>query len=130
MNTAIGINVRNDQNVAYADLIVDGHKAFETRASDTLRPYVGKRVCIVRTGAGKARAIGSAVVGEPIVVDEAAFAAMRDQHHVPAGSAFDIKPGATKHLYPMLDPVRFAFDLPVAHGIVSRRVILPTDFRL
>ena len=56
----IGINVRSDRNVDYADLIVDGRKRLETRNTDSLRPYVGRRVSIVKTGRGKAMAIGAA----------------------------------------------------------------------
>ena len=56
----MGINVASDRKAGrrYADLIVDGHKTLESRNSDTLRPYVGKRVAIVRTGEGPAKAIG------------------------------------------------------------------------
>ena len=44
-----GINVRTDGDMNYADLIVSGKKQFETRQTDSLRPYVGKRVGIVET---------------------------------------------------------------------------------
>ena len=40
----IGINVRNDGNIDYAGLIVDGKKKYESRKTDSLRPYVGKTV--------------------------------------------------------------------------------------
>jgi len=121
----IGINVRSDQKsgLRYADEIVDGNKKYETRDSDSLRPYVGKRIAIVRTGEGTAKAIGEATVGEPIVVDEAQFNRMRSEHLVPAGSAFDIKPGSKKYLYPMLNPVRFDEEKDVGAGIVARKVI-------
>jgi hypothetical protein len=121
----IGINVRSDTKagIRYADEIVDGNKAYETRDTDSLRPYVGKRVAIVRTGEGPAKAIGEVTVGKPIVADQDMFHRLRDQHLVPAGSAFDIKPGSTKHLYPMHDPVRYDNERGVGAGIVARKVM-------
>lgn len=120
----MGINVASDTKAGlrYADLIVDGHKTLESRNSDTLRPYVGKRVAIVRTGEGKAKAIGEVTIGEPKVVNQRQFRAMEDEHKVPKGSRFDINT-PTKHLYPMHDPVRYEEERDVGHGIVSRQVI-------
>jgi hypothetical protein len=119
----MGINVRSDKkaNLQYADLIVDGHKTYESRNGDTLRPYVGKRVSIVRTGDGPAKAIGAVTVGEPMVVDRKKFRKMEKQHLVPEGSAFDIASG-TKHLYPMHEPERYESERDVGHGIVARKV--------
>jgi hypothetical protein len=121
----IGINVRSDQKsgLRYADEIIDGNKKYETRDSDSLRPYVGKRIAIVRTGEGTAKAIGEVTVGEPILVNETQFNEMRSEHLVPAGSTFDIKPGSKKYLYPMLNPVRFDEEKDVGAGIVARKVI-------
>ena len=120
----MGINVASDTKAGlrYADMIVDGHKTLESRNSDTLRPYVGKRVAIVRTGEGKAKAIGEVTIGEPKVVNQRQFRAMEDEHRVPKGSRFDINT-PTKHLYPMHDPVRYEEERDVGHGIVSRQVI-------
>lgn len=119
----IGINVRSDKTVDYADLIVDGKKYYESRRSDSLRPYVGRRVGIVKTGAGPAMAIGEVTVGEPTVVDEKQFRKLQDKHLVPRGSSFDIKPGTTKYLYPMLDPVRYDRPKSVGHGIIARKIV-------
>lgn len=120
----MGINVASDRahDLSYADLIVDGHKALESRNSDTLRPYVGRRVAIVRTGAGPAKAIGEVTIGQPMVVNKKKFRSMEDQHLVPEGSAFDITT-PTKHLYPMHDPVRYEKEKDVGHGIIARKVI-------
>lgn len=120
----IGINVRSDGDIDYADLIVDGKKSLETRNTDSLRPYVGKRVSIVKTGKGKAYAIGVATVGEPVEVDEKEFRKLEKKHLVPAGSKFDIYPGQTKFLYPMLNPKRYDRPREVGHGIVSRKVFV------
>ena len=120
---AMGINVRSDKkaNLQYADLIVDGKKTYESRNGDTLRPYVGKRVSIVRTGNGPAKAIGAVTVGEPMVVNRKKFREMEQHHLVPEGSAFDIA-SKTKHLYPMHDPERYDSERDVGHGIVARKV--------
>jgi len=122
--SVMGVNVASDRkhNLNYADLIVDGHKTIESRNSDTLRPYVGKRVAIVRTGAGKAKAIGEVTIGEPIVANKKQFRNMESHHLVPEGSTFDIKT-PTKHMYPLSDPVRYDEERDVGHGIISRKVI-------
>lgn len=120
----VGINVATDKSagMCYADLIVDGHKTHESRNSDSLRPWVGSRVSIVRTGEGPAKAIGAATVGEPMVVSAKKFRQMHDKHLVPEGSRFDVQSG-TKYLYPMVDPERFDQEHDVGLGIVARKVI-------
>ena len=122
--SVMGVNVASDRkhNLNYADLIVDGHKTIESRNSDTLRPYVGKRVAIVRTRAGKAKAIGEVTIGEPIVANKKQFRNMESHHLVPKGSTFDIKT-PTKHMYPLSEPVRYDEERDVGHGIISRKVI-------
>jgi GNAT superfamily N-acetyltransferase len=119
----IGINVRSDGNIDYASLIVDGKKKYESRRTDSLRPYVGKTVGIVRTGNGPAVAIGQVTIGEPIIVDVEKFNKLRNQHLVPQGSKFDIDSDSTKYLYPMIDPVRWDNEKTIKHrGIVSRKI--------
>jgi hypothetical protein len=120
---SIGINIRSDGDIHYADLIVDGKKYYESRRGPSLNPYIGKRVGIVRTGKGKAVAIGSVIVGEPIVVDEETFRKLERKHLVPRGSKFDIQSGTTKYLYPMLQPIRFNKEYPVGLGIIARKII-------
>jgi len=120
----MGINVRTDQQAqrSYADLIVDGEKSLESRNTDSLRPYVGQRMAIVRTGEGQAQAIGEVTVGEPQVVNQQQFRALQDQHLVPEGSTFDIQENGQKYLYPMENPVRYDNPAPVGRGIVARQV--------
>jgi len=123
---SIGINVNQDGNNKYADKIVDGEKTLETRASDSLRPYVGKRVAIVRTGEGPAKAIGAVTIGEPIkVTTQKQFDQYRNQSLVPKDSKFDIAPGGVKYLYPLENPVRYETERDVGQGIVSRKVMVP-----
>ena len=123
VNKAVNVRVDKKAGIDYADEILSGNKTFETRNTDSLRPYVGQRVGIARTGAGEAKALGSAEIGEPIVVDEATFRTMQDQHLVPPGTDFDIKPGGTKYLYPVSNPERFDTPKSVGHGIVSRKIL-------
>jgi SLT domain-containing protein len=120
----MGINVRTDRQAqrSYADLIVDGEKFLESRNTDSLRPYVGQRMAIVRTGEGQAQAIGEVTVGEPQVVNQQQFRALQDLHLVPEGSTFDIQDNGQKYLYPMENPVRYDNPAPVGRGIVARQV--------
>jgi len=125
----MGINVRTDSklNIPFADLIVDGQKVYESRKSDSLRPYVNKSMSIVRTGNGPAKAIGSVEIGEPMIVDAKTFREMQDKHLVPEGSMFDIEAEGQKYLYPLSNSRRFDQELDVGHGIKARKVIFPDD---
>jgi hypothetical protein len=120
----VGINVRTDGALNYAQLIVSGEKKFESRTGNSLRPYVGKRVGIIETGSGPAKLVGFATVGEPTQVNAKEFAEARDQHLVPEGSRFDIQPGQTKLLYEMIDPQPLAepIDASGTKGIVARDI--------
>ena len=123
-----GINVRSDGDTNYADLIVDGEKTLETRKTDSLRPYVGSRVGIVQTGIGSPKLLGYANIGEPSVVDEHDFDALRNQHLVPKGSDFDIEKDGTKYLYPLTNaeklpsPVDIPYKFQFPKEIVARRI--------
>ena len=117
----LGINIAVDRNgTDYADLIIKGTKKFESRETPSLKPYVGKRVGIVRTGAGPAEVIGTVEIGKPIEVNEKEFAKLRDQHLVSEDSSFNIKKGQTKFLYPMIDPVAMNAQKVTSRGIVAR----------
>jgi hypothetical protein len=117
----LGINIAVDKNgTDYADLIVSGTKKFESRETASLKPYVGKRVGIVRTGAGPAEVIGSVEIGQPIEVNEKQFNQLRDQHLVAEDSSFNIKKGQTKFLYPMMNPISTPTQKVTSKGIVAR----------
>ena len=103
----IGINIRNEKDFKWADLVIDGKKYYETRNSNSLKPYIGKRVAIIRTGQGQAVAIGEVTIGEPLrVTDPNEFKKLEKQHLVPDTSKF--KFGKEKWLYPMINPKRYA----------------------
>lgn len=128
----LGINVRQDRDgTDYASLIASGQKSYESRESRSLDPYVGKRVGLVRTGAGPASLVGYAEVGTPIEANESTFNELREEHLVPKGSTFDIKEGQTKFLYPMLNPESVApQELPSSsRGIVARDIGEPLASR-
>ena len=117
----IGINVKNT-DVAFADLIVDGIKTIETRDSKSLHPYLGKTVAIVRTGQGKAYAIGQVkIVGFTVATVQCTFDDAYKQHLVKKDSIFYIKDA--KYMYHLTNAVRYETPKPVGLGIVSRKVL-------
>ena len=99
-----GINVKSD-NMArrpwarrrYADMIVNGDKLYESRATASLSSRIGERVHIIRTGTGKrvnpdkrpAKAIGEVTIGVPCEVNKEQFDQMVEDHRVPPNSKFD-----------------------------------------
>jgi hypothetical protein len=117
----MGINI-NDKTQDYTGQILRGEKTVETRRTNSLRPYVGKRVGIVRTGLGKAMLVGYATIGEPIRYEHRKqFAADRGRHRVAAGSPHDCGPSG-KFGYPMTD-VEATVPRPVTSlGIVARKI--------
>lgn len=121
----IGINVRVDKaaGVDYPALILTGCKILETRNSPSLHPYLNKRVAIVRTGAGKAQAIGSVFVESCKIMRVDEFRMMDFLHRVPEGSEFDIQPGGIKWCYTLTQPKMWRTPRPVAHGIIARQVL-------
>ena len=123
VNKAVNVRVDKKAGIDYADEILSGNKTFETRNTDSLRPYVGQRVGIARTGAGDAKALGEVDIGEPLVVDEKTFREMQNQHLVPPGTDFDIAPGGTKYLYPVSNPSRYDQPKDVGRGIVARKIL-------
>jgi hypothetical protein len=117
----MGINI-NDKAQPFTDQILSGEKTIETRRKNSLRPYVGKRVGIVRTGRGPAMLVGFATIGSPIVYENRKqFAADFDRHRVKAGSPHDC--GRSGKLgYPLID-VETTPHRPVKSlGIVARKI--------
>lgn len=121
----MGINVRTDSRagIDYAGLIVTGRKTLETRATDSLAAYLGRRVAIVRTGAGPARAIGSVRIVGAYAVDGPRFRTLERLHAVPAGSLYDVRPDGLKWCYELAEPRLYAKPRRVGRGIVARRVL-------
>jgi hypothetical protein len=122
---SIGINI-NDAGQNFTEQIIAGDKTIETRDTDSLRPYVGKRVGIVRTGVGPATLVGYATIGEPVVYNSATeFRADQDKHLVAKGSQFDIKEGGVKYGYPLTDIEEVSPTPVTSQGIVARKIPQP-----
>ena len=117
----MGINI-NDRTQAFTAQILSGEKTVETRRTNSLRPYVGKRVGIVRTGKGRATLVGFATIGEPIRYEhKKQFREDYARHRVAAGSLHDCGP-AGKFGYRLID-VEATKPRPVtSRGIVARRI--------
>jgi hypothetical protein len=117
-----GINI-NDTYAPWTEMILSGEKTIETRESPTLSPYIGQRVGLIRTHKKeKARLVGTAIIGEPILYDtEEKFRADEKRHRVPSGSGYDIR--TVKYGYPMRDVKPLSQPIAVkSRGIVSRAV--------
>lgn len=128
-NILPGVNVRNEAEFPYADQIVDGSKTIETRDTDSLKPVVGQRVKIIRTGQGKAEVIGEATIGRPKVYNSIEeFQADSSQHLVGETSDFSFK--GQKYGYPIIDPVKYKFPYPAPtnKGRVFTREVRGTRF--
>lgn len=120
-----GINIRDDKETNYAELICKGKKTIETRDSNSLKPYIGKRVRIIRTGAknSKATIIGECTIGEPIIyLNETEFEKDINRHYVKKNSVFWIKSNAIKYGYPIIEPVLYKNQYyAVGLGIIARK---------
>lgn len=123
----IGINIRTDKSagIDYAGAILAGEKTLESRATDSLRPWVGRRVAIVRTGAGPAHAIGTVRIVAGWKVPAAIFRMLEPFHLVPQYSNFDVPRAGEKWVYLLAEPHEFAVPHAVAPGIVARQVLGP-----
>lgn len=121
----MGINVRSTNLARYALDLVHGRKLWETRDTDSLRPYVGQRVGIIETAARRRpQLVGFVTLGEPVFMTAQAFRELRHEHLVPEGDAFDIRPHQRgKWCYPITDPLALFKPRPVtSHGIVARQL--------
>ena len=123
----VGINI-NDSTQPFTEQILSGRKTIETRNSDSLRKYVGKRVGIIKTGEGPAQVVGYVTIAEPIVYKKRVeFRRDQSKHLIKAGSDFDMAEGQdVKYGYPLMD-IEKVTPFPVtSQGIVSRKITQPT----
>lgn len=119
---SIGVNIRSTKNCRYALEIARGNKTLETRASDSLRCYVGRRVGLIETGNGKARLLGYATIGEPIQIEAESFDDHYAAHLVARDDPFYPSKDAIKYCYPMLDAIPCAPRVITSKGIKARRI--------
>jgi len=117
----MGINI-NDDEYAWTEVILDGKKTIETRRGPSLRPYVGKRVGIVRTGTRKK----AMLVGYMTITREIKYSSPQEfdkdvsKHHVAKDTG--LYNGGVKYGYVIKD-VKKIDPRPVhTRGIVARQV--------
>ena len=118
----MGINI-NSKQIDFAGLICSGEKTLETRSTDSLRPYVGKRVGIIRTGKGKAELIGFVTITKGKWVGYREFRMLESKHLVPAGSEFDAT-AKGKYVYTLTDPCFTKAETVTTKGIISRKILM------
>jgi hypothetical protein len=120
-NVTRGVNI-NDKAQPFTDQILSGKKTIETRRKNSLRPYVGKKVGIIRTGKGQAMLVGFAVIGEPIFYGtKAEFSADFSRHLVGDKSEFGFKQGG-KFGYPLTSVTRCKPQPVFSRGIIARKL--------
>jgi len=101
------IYVHQTRSTPYADNIVKGKKTIETRTRNTLARFVGQRVLIIRTMAGREpEVVGSVFVSGSAWRSETWLCGMRDQTLIPPGSRFDCK-GDGKWCYWLTDAAEY-----------------------
>ena len=105
----MGIGI-NDKNQDFTGQILSGVKTSETRDTNSLKPYIGKTVGIVRTGRGKEKAtlVGTMKIGEPkFVATKKEFDSLYDSQQVAPDSDRYIGERG-KYIYPLTEvkPVR------------------------
>jgi hypothetical protein len=120
-NVTRGVNI-NDKAQPFTDQILSGRKTIETRRTNSLRPYIGQRVGIIRTGKGQALLVGFAVIGEPIFYGtKAEFSADFARHQVGDKSEFGFKRGG-KFGYPLTSVTRCKPQPVFSRGIIARKL--------
>lgn len=119
----IGINI-NCSEKDYCEMILNGQKKYETRNCDSLDPYLGKWVGLIKTGCGQAMLVGYAYIGKHkrIVDDVKTFRELYDLHRIEPGSQYDIGRYGNKRLY-WIGEVKRCEPTPIyTKGIVARAI--------
>lgn len=122
----IGINI-NDSHQDFTGQILAGAKTTETRITDSLKPYIGRTVGIVRTGKGKATLVGTMKIGRPkFYKTKKEFDADYDKHKVGPDSPHYIGK-AGKYGYPLTEVKKVTPVTLDSKGIVARVVSRSAD---
>lgn len=116
-----GVNI-NDRAQPFTDQILSGQKTIETRRTNSLRPYIGQRVGIIRTGKGKAMLVGFMDIGMPVFyATKEEFRADFGRHLVGDKGQFRFRRGG-KFGYPVSNVTRCE-PVPVkSRGIIARKL--------
>tara|TARA_R100001510_G_C7654868_1_gene213717 strand:+ start:3596 stop:3988 length:393 start_codon:yes stop_codon:yes gene_type:complete len=116
----MGINI-NDSEAPYTEMILDGDKTIETRRTNSLDPYVGEEVGIIRTGKGPATLVGFMDIGKPKQYSNSQeFDRDRSKHRVPKDSKED-KEGKSVG-YPLSDVERTKPKEIHSRGYIAREI--------
>tara|TARA_R100001463_G_scaffold9433_5_gene28153 strand:+ start:1434 stop:1826 length:393 start_codon:yes stop_codon:yes gene_type:complete len=116
----MGINI-NDSEAPYTEMILDGDKTIETRRTNSLDPYVGEEVGIIRTGKGPATLVGFMDINKPKQYSNSQeFDRDRPKHRVPKGSKED-KEGKSVG-YPLSDVERTKPKEIHSRGYIAREI--------
>ena len=119
-NAKYGINI-NCKNQDFVEQILDGRKTIETRNSPSLRPYVGERIGLIKTGCGRATLCGYATITREIhYKNEEEFRHDEDKHLVSKGSVYDIV--TDKYGYVLSNVVRIKPVEVNSKGIIARKL--------
>lgn len=107
----------NGSKTPYVDMIIRGEKIYETRTRNTLGALIGRRVLIAETGKGIPRIRCSAILDNPIPVDnKESWDFNKKWTCVPDGSEHDWNENTKrKWLYHLID-VREVFGLEWIEG--------------
>ena len=117
----IGINVRATKTHDYASLIVSGTKILETRNTNSLKPYIGQRVGIIRTGKGKAQLIGFVNIDKAEWVSQEDFKKIYYKHLVSDDSEFACT-NKGKWVYHLSDAQMHPATDVDSKGIIARNI--------
>lgn len=117
----IGINI-NCKHQDFIDEILNGIKTIETRNTNSLKPYIGKRVGLIKTGCGKATLMGYARIGKIVrmVNSKEVFDHYYQWHRVNKDSPYYIK--ERKFMYQLYDIERCEPKLVESKGIIGRQI--------
>lgn len=118
-----GINIRDENGNNFAEMICKGEKNIETRNSNSLKPYINKRVRAIRTGINPPLIVGEFTLGEPIFYEtEEEFKNDISKHKINKESRFYFSESG-KYGYPILNPTLYKKPYAVVgkSSIIARR---------
>ena len=116
----LGVNI-NCKTQDFINQILNGDKTIETRNTPSLRPYVGKRIGLIKTGCGKAILCGYATITKEVhYKNEEEFRYDEDKHLVQKGNVYDIV--TEKYGYLLSDVVRIKPLKVNSKGIIARKL--------
>lgn len=102
-----GINIRDEKSNRFAIMICNGTKTIETRNTNSLKPYINKRVRAIRTGISPPLIVGEFTLGEPIFYStEEEFIRDTEKHKITKESKFYFNEKG-KYGYPIINPTLY-----------------------